>query len=58
MLSLLRKTKLLKPNLKETSWPAEYWNESWHLYDEGQSTGLKYVIDFKAKGYARIGFPF
>mgnify|MGYP001311654071 CR=1 FL=1 len=55
---VVEKNKTIKTKLKETSWPAEYWNESWHLYDEGQSTGLKYVIDFKAKGYARIGFPF
>ena len=55
---VVEKNKTIKTKLKETSWPAEYWNESWHLYDEGQSTGLKYVIDFKAKGYARFGFPF
>ena len=54
----VEKNKTIKTKLKETSWPAEYWNESWHLYDEGQSTGLKYVIDFKAKGLARMGFPF
>ena len=55
---VVEKNKTIKTKLKETSWPAEYWNESWHLYDEGQSTGLKYVIDFKAKGLARMGFPF
>ena len=54
----VKKNETIKSKLKETNWPVEYWNESWHLYDEGQSTGLKYVIDFKAKGLAKIGFPF
>ncbi len=49
--------KSIKTKLKETSWPAHYWNESWYLYDEGKSTGLKYVIDFKGKGLANLGFP-
>ena len=54
----VEKNKTIKTKLKETSWPAHYWNESWHLYDEGNATGLKYVIDFKGKGIANLGFPF
>ena len=52
------KFQKVQTKLKETSWPAHYWNESWYLYDEGNSTGLKYVIDFKGKGLANLGFPF
>jgi hypothetical protein len=37
---------------------AYYWNESWHLYEDGENTGLKYVIDFQGKGLANLGFPF
>tara|TARA_A100001011_G_scaffold155068_1_gene163569 strand:+ start:87 stop:563 length:477 start_codon:yes stop_codon:yes gene_type:complete len=54
----VEKNKTIETKLKETSWPAHYWNESWYLYDEGSSTGLKYVIDFKGKGLANLGFPF
>ena len=54
----VEKNKTIQTKLKETSWPAHYWNESWYLYDEGNSTGLKYVIDFKGKGLANLGFPF
>ena len=54
----VEKNKTIQTKLKETSWPAHYWNESWYLYDEGNYTGLKYVIDFKGKGLANLGFPF
>ena len=49
--------KTIKTKLIETSWPADYWNESWHVYDDVDGTGLKYVIDFKIKGFAKIGYP-
>jgi|TARA_B100001094_G_scaffold331630_1_gene400655 hypothetical protein len=51
-------SKTIKTKLIETSWPANYWNESWHLYEDGENTGLKYVIDFQGKGLANLGFPF
>ena len=54
---LVENLKTIKTELIETSWPAHYWNESWHLHEDGESTSLNYIIDFNIKGIANIGFP-
>ena len=54
---LVENLKTIKTELIETSWPAHYWNESWHLNGDGESTSLKYIIDFNIKGIANIGYP-
>ena len=34
--TVVEPSKTIKTKLIETSWPANYWNESWHLYEDGR----------------------